>query len=153
MTAPVPRLAVPRLAALAVVLDRGHVLLVQRANPPDQGLWGYPGGKVDWGETVFAAAARELHEETGVSAAPVAHLANLDVIVADGQGAVAHHFLLVAVLCRYQAGRPVAGDDAMAAEWVPVDQVLARARPMSRDVETVLALALKAGDPALAPGA
>ena len=62
MSAPVPRLAV-----LAVVLRGEQVLLVRRANPPDAGLWGYPGGKVDWGETVEAAALRELAEETGLT--------------------------------------------------------------------------------------
>ena len=134
---------VPRLAALAVTLHRGHVLLVKRKNPPDQGLWGYPGGKVDWGETVFKAATRELHEETGVRAETIGHLCNLDVILPGADGRVAHHFLLVAVLCRYLGGEARAGDDAMAAEWVPCAEVLARARPMSRDVDSVLALALK----------
>ena len=63
----------PRLAALAVTLDQGrnHVLLVQRRNPPDAGLWGFPGGHVEAGETALCAAARELAEETGVIATPV----------------------------------------------------------------------------------
>ncbi|HUF57442.1 MAG TPA: NUDIX domain-containing protein, partial [Thermohalobaculum sp.] len=43
----------------------GRVLLVRRLNEPDAGLWGYPGGKVEWGETVADAAVRELAEETG----------------------------------------------------------------------------------------
>ena len=52
------RPALPRLGAIAVVLHQGKVLLVRRKNPPDAGLWGFPGGHVDAGETALDAAAR-----------------------------------------------------------------------------------------------
>ncbi len=57
----------PKLAVLAVCLHEGKFLLVQPPNPPDAGLWGFPGGHVELGETLVEAAARELHEETGVA--------------------------------------------------------------------------------------
>ncbi len=44
-------------------------MLVRRANPPDAGLWGFPGGKIEFGETVKDAAMRELREETGYEGA------------------------------------------------------------------------------------
>jgi 8-oxo-dGTP pyrophosphatase MutT (NUDIX family) len=51
-------------AAFAVVHDGpGRVLLVRRA---DDGLWELPGGRIDVGETVSAAAIREVAEETGL---------------------------------------------------------------------------------------
>lgn len=134
----------PRLGVLAVVVHEGHALLVQRANPPDAGLWGFPGGKVDWGETVEAAALRELIEETGVEAEAGAVLGQTDAITRTATGEVAFHYHLVAVLCRYRGGEPQADDDALAAEWVPVAEVLARARPMSARVDEVLRLALAA---------
>jgi ADP-ribose pyrophosphatase YjhB (NUDIX family) len=135
----------PRLAALAVLPRAGRLLLVQRRNPPDAGLWGFPGGKVDWGETVFAAAERELLEETGVRAAAREFLTNLDILVADGEGGLSHHFLLAAVLCEWRAGEPEAADDALAAEWVGFDEVLTRERPMSRDVDRLLRMVLERG--------
>jgi ADP-ribose pyrophosphatase YjhB (NUDIX family) len=61
----------PIAATIAAVVRDGRVLLVQRANPPDQGRWAFPGGKIDAGEGVLAAAARELLEETGVRAQPL----------------------------------------------------------------------------------
>ncbi|MDF0603938.1 NUDIX hydrolase [Psychromarinibacter sp. C21-152] len=131
----------PKLAALAVLPHQGHVLLVRRRNPPDAGLWGYPGGHVDWGETVAEAAVRELAEETGVRGAAAGWLTNLDIILREG-GAVRHHFLLAAVLCRWRAGAPQAADDVSEAEWVPQAEVLSRARPLSQDVDRVLRLAL-----------
>ncbi|GAB1480954.1 NUDIX hydrolase [Paracoccaceae bacterium] len=132
----------PVLAALAVVVRGKNVLLVRRRNPPDAGLWGYPGGHVEAGETALAAAARELAEETSVRATPVGYLANLDTVLRGDDGRLAHHFFLVAVICRYLDGTPQASDDAEEAAWMPVGQVLACALPMSRDVDRVLRLAL-----------
>ena len=54
----------PVAAAIGVVLRDDQVLLVRRANQPDAGKWGFPGGKIEPGEPVQAAAAREVVEET-----------------------------------------------------------------------------------------
>lgn len=124
-------------AALAVVLREERVLLVRRANPPDAGLWGYPGGKVEPGETVEQAAVRELREETGVRAEAGAVLVTLEV---RGEG---FHYALHAVACRYLSGKPCAADDVTDADWVSFPDVQAGVRPMSRDVGRVLEMALK----------
>ena len=58
----------PIAPALAIVIRDGEVLLVQRSNPPDTGRWGFPGGKIEFGERFEAAAVRGLQEETGVRA-------------------------------------------------------------------------------------
>ncbi|KAG7366468.1 NUDIX family hydrolase [Nitzschia inconspicua] len=39
-------------------------LLVQRSNPPDEGLWSIPGGKIELGESTLQAVQREIYEET-----------------------------------------------------------------------------------------
>lgn len=130
----------PRLAALAVVLRGDEVLLVRRRNEPDAGLWGFPGGHVEPGETVGAAAARELLEETGVEALPRGTIDTLDIILRE-DGVLRYHFLLVAVRCDYAAGTPRGADDVHEAAWVPVAEVMARARPLSEDVDTIVAKA------------
>lgn len=132
----------PRLGALAVCIHDGQALLVQRRNPPDAGLWGYPGGHVEFGETLGEAAVRELHEETGVTAKPLETLGYLEMISRDEAGVVTHHFFLGAVLCAFEQGTPVADDDALAAEWVALDEVLNAARPMSARVGEVALMAL-----------
>ncbi|MFV0278909.1 MAG: 8-oxo-dGTP diphosphatase MutT [Parahaliea sp.] len=54
--------------AVGVILDAdGNILLTQRAEDAHQGgLWEFPGGKVEPGESVQQALARELHEELGI---------------------------------------------------------------------------------------
>jgi ADP-ribose pyrophosphatase YjhB (NUDIX family) len=131
----------PKVAALAVVLRDNHVLLIKRKNEPDAGLWGFPGGHIERGETGLVAAARELRDETGVIATPVTYLTNLDVITYAADGSVAFHFLLAAVLCDYQSGKPQAMDDALAADWIRFDDVKNSNIGLSRDVDHLLQLA------------
>ena len=56
------------LVAAGVLAKSGRVLLQQRSDPPQlAGLWEFPGGKVDPGETLEKALARELDEELAIS--------------------------------------------------------------------------------------
>lgn len=54
------------MCADAVIIQSGHVLMVQRANQPGRGLWALPGGYVNQAERVRDAAVREAEEETGI---------------------------------------------------------------------------------------
>lgn len=61
--------SIPLVAGLAVLAhDTGRVLMIQRAlvnDDPAGGMWEFPGGHVDAGETLLDAAIREWQEETG----------------------------------------------------------------------------------------
>ena len=128
----------PIAAAIAAVLRGERVLLVRRSHRPDAGRWGFPGGKIEPGETIIAAALRELGEETGIAANPVEVLTAVDVIRRDG--AKLHHYVLIAVLCRWTAGEGVAASDAEEIGWSEIGSI--RALEKSPDVERVAALAL-----------
>jgi 8-oxo-dGTP pyrophosphatase MutT (NUDIX family) len=59
----------PKVAVCLVIHDgQGRTLMQQRIKQPYYGYWGRPTGKIRWGETIMQAAARELMEETGLTA-------------------------------------------------------------------------------------
>ncbi|VVE50199.1 ADP-ribose pyrophosphatase [Pandoraea capi] len=111
----------PVAATIGVVFKDGRVLLVRRRNEPDAGYWGFPGGKIDRGESIMAAATREIFEETSVTADAVKTFTAVDVLDKGEGGVLRHHFVLIAVLCHWVAGEPVAGDDALEARWWDLD--------------------------------
>ncbi|TCK09120.1 NUDIX hydrolase [Marinobacterium mangrovicola] len=127
----------PVVAVIAVVIREGEVLLVRRANPPDAGLWGFPGGKIEPGEPLMDAVQRELHEETAVTARPVQVFNAVDVFDRDEHGALKSHHVLVAITCDWIDGEPVAGDDALEARWVRLDRLAQENLMLSADVERI----------------
>jgi NADH pyrophosphatase NudC (nudix superfamily) len=56
----------PKVAAGALVMQEGKVLLVRRIMEPKRGMWSLPAGFVDADEDPAAAAIREVREETGM---------------------------------------------------------------------------------------
>jgi 8-oxo-dGTP diphosphatase len=127
----------PVPAVIAVVIREDRALLVRRANPPDAGLWGFPGGKIEFGETVREAAIRELLEETGVQAEAQDIITTLDILVRDSSGAMQQHFILIAVRCRWISGEPAAGDDALEAGWFAIAELGGGKIALSADVEAI----------------
>jgi len=116
MIAPLPA-PVP---AVGVVCLRGDdVLLIRRGQPPRQGEWSLPGGRIEPGERAVDAALRELREETGVEAEITGLIDVVDGLFPD-EG---RHYVLIDYAARWLSGEPVAGDDAVEARFVPLDQV------------------------------
>lgn len=136
----------PVPAVLAIVVRGGALLLVRRANPPDQGLWGFPGGRMEMGESHLDAALRELGEETGIVADAPRLLTVLDFIEPDAAGRLAHHFAMIAVLCRWRAGEGAAADDALEARWFDRAAIAALGDTASLKVEYLADLALALPD-------
>jgi bifunctional NMN adenylyltransferase/nudix hydrolase len=118
----------------AVVVQSGHVLLVQRGAEPGKGLWALPGGFLDVNERIADAAIRELVEETRIKVpARVLRGSIKAAQVFDHPGrsqrgrTITHAHLFV--LEDSPTGLPEikAGSDARKARWFP----LSVARSMS----------------------
>ena len=127
----------PIPAVIAVLVHEGETLLVRRAKPPDAGLWGFPGGRIEYGETVHEAALRELQEETSVRAEARDVITTLDIIDRSDDGVIRHHFILIAVRCEWISGLPAAGDDALEARWFRIEDLRPDRLAMSADVDVI----------------
>lgn len=127
----------PVAATIAAVVHEGSILLVRRANRPDAGRWGFPGGKVETGEPIEHAAIRELLEETGIRARARQIFTAVDAFDRDRSGRLQQHFVLIAVLCEWVSGTPVAGDDALEARWFRLDGLHDAGLALSLDVTDV----------------
>ena len=137
----------PVAAAIAAVIRDGEVLLVCRGHPPNAGKWALPGGKIEVGESIEAAAVRELFEETGVRGEALQVFTAFDIFDKNDDGTLRQHFILIAVLCRWVSGELQADDDASDACWFPVSGIASSDLVMTTDlvriVQQAAALAAK----------
>jgi len=107
----------PIVGVGAVILDRDRVLLVRRGNEPLKGEWSLPGGAVETGETLEAAIAREVLEETGLEVEVGPMIDVLDRIRNDPDGRVRYHYVLIDFVCRPTGGTLCCATDAADATW------------------------------------
>ncbi|RVT40166.1 (deoxy)nucleoside triphosphate pyrophosphohydrolase [Sphingobium algorifonticola] len=125
--APTPGPPVPLLHVVAVALvdGDGRVLLQQR--PPGKslaGLWEFPGGKIDAGETPEAALVRELEEELGIAT----HASCLAPAAFASEPLDGKHLVMLLYVCRKWTGVPQARH-ATALQWLRPAQMYGVAMP------------------------
>jgi len=138
----------PIVAVLAVVL-RGEgpdtrALIVQRAQQPNAGRWGFPGGVLELGEKVGEGAMRELLEETGIVAEPAGILNVHDAVSRDEDGRVQFHYVLIAVRGEWRSGEGEPADDAADCTWVSREDIEAGKYPTFPTLLPLFDLAVQA---------
>ncbi len=129
-----PRPAVTVDVVVVAPGERPRVLLIRRKHPPFAGAWALPGGFIDMGETLDAAARRELYEETGIRAG---RLEQLHTFGDPGRDPRGRTISVVYLTFRKKTGQePRPADDAAEVGWHP----LHRPPPLAFDHARILAL-------------
>lgn len=88
-----------------IIEQDGKIILVKRKNPPHG--WSFPGGFVDYGESLEDAAVREAREETGLDVKLVRQFHSY-----SDPGRDARFHTITTVFIAEAEGEPIAGDDA-----------------------------------------
>ena len=125
------------VVALVEIEAQLHVLLVRRGRDPFEGCWALPGGFLEVDEDVAPAAARELHEETGIALHPD-ELRQVGAYGAPRRDPRGRTISIAHLAELEQEVDPEAGDDAAHAEWVPLTKAVAHEGELAFDHASIL---------------
>jgi 8-oxo-dGTP diphosphatase len=108
----------PQLAVSAAIFRDGKVLLVRRARSPGKGFYSFPGGRVEFGETLQTALHREVDEETALRIEIVGLSGWREVVPSKpGHG----HYVILSFAARWTGGEPVLNDELDDFKWLAPD--------------------------------
>ena len=125
------------VVAAALTDERGRVLMQRRPEGKAlAGLWEFPGGKIERGESPEMALCRELHEELGIVVEP----GDLAPITFASQPLGERHMILMLYRCRRWIGSPQPLE-AAALRWEDVESLAGLPMPAA---DVPLAAALRA---------
>lgn len=130
----------PRVAVGGIVIYDNKVLLILRGKAPAKGLWAVPGGSVKLGETLQAAVAREVAEETGLRVKAGQIIYTFDAIQRDEAGQVQYHYVILDLLAELldPSQEPRPGDDAVDVRWFTLADLERQDWPLSDTTRTLL---------------
>lgn len=109
----------PALAVDVIIEREDKLLLIKRKNEPFKYSYAIPGGFINEGELVEAAAVREILEETNVNVLLIDILGVYSAPNRDPRG----HVISVVFVGKIIGGELKAGDDAGSYEWVTIDDI------------------------------
>jgi 8-oxo-dGTP diphosphatase len=112
----------PEVAVGAVIRRGDEILLIRRGRGTAVGQWAIPGGRVEFGEGLKAAVAREVREETGLDVR-VGRFLGWAERMGDDPGPYHYVILDFAAEPLDPAATARAGDDADDVAWVPTNAI------------------------------
>lgn len=113
----------------AIVVQSGHIALIQRRDNPGKDLWALPGGFLNTEERIVDCCIRELREETGIKVpVPVLKGSILDSYVFDNptrsdRGRTITHAFYFRLSDDKELPHIKGSDDAKKAKWIPISEL------------------------------
>ncbi|MGD2207474.1 MAG: NUDIX hydrolase [Anaerolineae bacterium] len=112
------------IVAVGVIIRKDDcIALIKRSTEPSKGLWTFPGGAVELGESLQDAARREAWEETGLHVQVGRVVTVIDNIVCDETGQVRYHYIIVDYLARPTGGTLRPDSDVSDVCWARLSDV------------------------------
>ena len=108
----------PQLAVSAAIFRDGKILLVRRTRSPAKGVYSLPGGRVEFGEALHTALAREIDEETALRVEIVGLAGWREILPGTGGGG---HYLIMSFAARWTGGEPRLNDELDDFKWLAPD--------------------------------
>lgn len=115
---------ISRFGSYAVVLRDFQILFTQKKSGPYKGLWGLPGGAIEFGETPEEALRRELLEETALDAGPMELLLTATSNTQYNNQGTQCHFHHIGIIYKVSHCKPIPGlipEEAM--RWIDLDKI------------------------------
>jgi ADP-ribose pyrophosphatase YjhB (NUDIX family) len=110
----------PQLAVSAAIFRDGKVLLVRRARSPGKGFYSFPGGRVEFGETLHTALHREVDEETALKIEIIGLSGWREVVPSKpGHG----HYVILSFAACWIGGEPVLNDEHDDFKWLAPNEL------------------------------
>jgi 8-oxo-dGTP diphosphatase len=105
----------PQLAVSGAIFRDGKILLVRRKRSPGKGFYSFPGGRVEFGESLHTALHREVDEETGLRVEILGLAGWREVLPGNTGGG---HYVIMSFAARWTAREPVLNDEHDDFKWL-----------------------------------
>ncbi len=103
----------PLVGIAAIVTQNKKVLLGKRKGAHGAGCWAFPGGHLEFNESIEGCAAREVYEETGLFVKNCRYAACTNDIFKDNN----KHYVTLFVVCEYESGKPEIKEPDICDAW------------------------------------
>ena len=103
----------PLVGVAVIVIKNGKVLLGKRKNSHGEGTWAFPGGHLEFGETIEECARREIFEETGITIKNLRYGPYTNDIFSEE----VKHYVTLFILADYASGEPAVKEPNKCEKW------------------------------------
>ena len=103
----------PKIGVGVIVVRDSKVLLGRRRNVHGAGTWNFPGGHLEWGETVEECARREVKEETGLEIENI----RIGAYTNDFSKTENNHYITLVAIAKSKSGKPKVMEPGKCKGW------------------------------------